>query len=94
MNEIPVSFIRPAIYPMFKASYSPYRNPTARSIINPAMLPMTMYLNDASADSPLIKKATRAQDEIDAISKNTKKLNRSPVKTIPKIPTINNKKRV
>ena len=80
---------------MFSASYWPYKNPIAmRTKSAPSELIM-IYFNAASRDSPLsIQKAIRAVLEMEVISRNTKKLNRSPVSSIPSIPTVKSNKRV
>ena len=54
-----------------------------------------MYLIADSKDvSLLISNAMSAAEDIDKISRNTKRLNKSPVNSIPIIPTSISKKRV
>ncbi len=50
--------------------------------------PRTRYLNDASSSFFPVPNPTRAYDAIDAISRKTYRLNKSPVMTTPFIPAI------
>jgi len=48
-----------------------------------------MYLNEASTASGRSRqKATKPQEATEAISRNTKKLKRSPVISMPSIPAV------
>ena len=87
-----ILFARAAI---FNASYCPYRKPIAMSTKSAPMELITIYLNAASRDSPLsTQNAISAQLAIEVISRKTKKLKRSPVSSIPTIPTVTRSRRV